>query len=112
MWHTIISESVFAGIVLKILGGTTFELPLNLLQLSTAIAGGSCSAERSCSAEKSSSSCGHMYKDSGCPCAEMGTMLRNMLIWEADTWVASSPALGMFSRIARACPFLDGENSI
>lgn len=90
MWHTIISESVFTGVVLKVLGGATFELALNLLQLSTAIAGGSCSAETA------SSSCGHMYKDSGCPCAEMGTMLRDMLIWEAGTWLAFPPALGIF----------------
>lgn len=33
MWHTIISESVFTGVVLKILSGASFELALNLLQL-------------------------------------------------------------------------------
>lgn len=105
MRHTIISGSVF-GVVLKVLGVATFELALNLLHLSTAITGGSCSAERAFSSR------GHMYKDSGCPCAEMGTMLRNMLIWEAGIWLAFPPALGMFSRVASACPFLDGENSI
>lgn len=67
MCCTIISESIFAGIVLKILGSATLGLALNLVRLYTAIAGGSRSAERAFS------SCGHMYKDSGCPCAHQAT---------------------------------------
>lgn len=98
MCCTMISESIFAGVVLKISGSATLGLALNLLLLYTTIAGQSCSSERAFSSDATRTRTLVVpvsTKPLNTPPrggAEMGTMLRNALIWEAGTALAYPPS--------------------
>lgn len=99
MWHTIISESVFTGVVLKVLGGATFELVHShcwrVLQCRNSLQFMWPHVERLWL-----SLCRDGHHAQGY--AHLGG-------WYMAGF---SPCFRDFSRIVSACPFLDGENTI
>lgn len=101
MGCTVISESIFAGVVLKVLGSTTLGLALNLLRLYTTVAGGSRSAERAFG------SWGHVYKNYGCPCAHQATKRPFWRWWRDGHWTQECAHLGSWYMAGFSSSFRD-----